>query len=77
MGPQEILVTHRLMDKSRRNGEKYYGRIVVAGVGDGDVIGDIIGDGVMTGCAFAASVVAAPAMHAPARITPINHRFMR
>lgn len=64
------------MDTSRCNRAKCYGRIVLAGVGDGDVIGDIIGDGDMTGCALAAEVVAAPAMHAPARITPINHRFI-
>ncbi len=47
-----------------------------AGVGDGDTIGETIGDGVMTGCALAANVVAAPAITAPPRMTRANHRFI-
>jgi hypothetical protein len=53
-----------------------YGRIVDAGVGEGDTIGETIGDGVMTVCAPAASVVAAPAITAPPRTIPANHCFI-
>ncbi len=46
--------------------------MVVIGVGEGETIGDMVG----TGCALAAIVVA-PAMNAPARTMPANHRFMK
>jgi hypothetical protein len=45
--------------------------MVDIGVGDADAIGDVVG----TGCAVAATVVA-PAMQAPTRMMPANHRFM-
>lgn len=44
---------------------------MVIGVGEADAIGDVVG----TGCAVAASDVA-PAMNAPAKTSPKNHRFM-
>ena len=43
--PQEILVTHSLSTRSDENRRKRYGCIVFSGDGDGDTIGDIIGDG--------------------------------
>jgi hypothetical protein len=49
-----------------------YGRIVDTGVGDAETIGDTVG----TGCALAANVAVAPAMHVPARMIPTNHRFI-
>lgn len=67
--PQEIAVTHKLSTRATRGGG--YGRIVVAGVGDGDTIGDMVG----AGWAVAATVVA-PTMHELARMRPTNHRFM-
>jgi hypothetical protein len=61
------------MDTTRfkRLRSRRYGRIVEAGVGDGETIGDIVG----AGWAVAATVVA-PALHAPARMMPANHRFI-
>ena len=44
---------------------------MVIGVGDADAIGDVVG----TGWAVAANDVA-PAMNAPAKTSPKNHRFM-
>jgi|SRR5580700_7763334 hypothetical protein len=75
--PQEIFVTHRLIDiPADASPTPPYGCIVVSAVGVGETIGETIGEGVMTVCAPAASVVAAPAIIAPVRTMPANHRFI-
>lgn len=54
--PQEILVTHSLSTRSGFQSPKTYGCIVFSGDGDGDTTGEIIGDGVIWGCAATAAL---------------------